>query len=339
MKPQDKGFDYESILGWERKTERGYYGLCYYEFENGTNPKYFEEYEQDSRSFYKVEYYYLNLATNVYPFLLRLFPVKNGCSPIGGKLSTKGLEFQKLPPHEQNKLAPIIARGMTGYVLNIFCFANRDFSDYMLPYEDEEEMRDYYMIMQDRWIDLHDGRKWRGIDLTTMFEDEHLKTETEYYEQAKVSLPKYLGEHHPQLVKYALEFGKDYLEFAKKTIADRRKYTAEQAIIHRQGYKSTEDKQVASSMASSSVSTIVEAESDSKLEDAVSKLSFMGREKAKAFLITTRGMTPTKAARHCPILNHGEGRKVYDIWCMYNGKTPTKSNYQNTFARGMKVER
>ena len=350
---RDFGFDYERVFKWRdnrnmaiatecfRETDNGKDGI-YITLEDGSKETYHESYREVeffANQTTPKEYCYLNLALNIYPLLLRLFPITNGCSPIGGKHDTIGTSFQKLSPLEQNEQAPIIARGFVAWFIAWQRKTNEQEEDYESDMDDFELdfMQGYFRDMQERYCCyLHVGRRWKGKDLTTPFEDEHLKTETEYYEQAKVSLPKYLGKHHPQLVKYALEFGKDYIEFAKETIAARRKYTEEQATAHRQGDKPTEGKEVAVSMARHKM--FAEADHNRKLEDAVSKLSlYMGEEKAKCFLITTEGMTPTNAARRCPILEHGEGRKVYDIWCMYNDKTPTKSNYQNTFARKMKL--
>lgn len=357
--PKQTTFDYR-VFDWRHTRHQCIATSCFLETDNGTKQllrgltdpdepckeTYHESYSRCvffANKEHNGSYSYIELAYNIYPLLLRLFPVVNGSSPIGGRHDTQSTQFQKLSRQEQNERAPIIARGAIAW----FIAWQRETTDQVEDYEsdiddfEEDFMRDYYMDMQERNIDwLHTGRRWRGIDLITPFEDEHLKTETEYYEQAKISLPKYLGEHHPRLVEYALEFGKDYLEFVKEAIAARRKYTAEHTTAHRQGDSPTEGKQATPPMVTGNVSTVVEAGGHIGLEDAVMKLScYMQEDEARDFLVKTKGLNPTAAARKCKQLDYGSGRKVYDVWCAFNGRTPNRSNYQNTFARGLKFKR
>lgn len=368
--PKQTTFDYERAFGWRHTRHKDIATSCFLETDNGTKQllrgltdpdepckeTYHETYsccdflankEPDG------SYSYVELAYNIYPLLLRLFPVVNGSSPIGGRHDTQSTQFQKLSRQEQNEQAPIIARGAIAWFIAWLRETTDQVEDYESDMDDFEVnfMRDYYMDMQERNIDwLHTGRRWRGIDLLTPFEDEHLKTETEYYEQAKISLPKYLGEHHPRLVDYALEFGKDYLEFVKEAIAKRRKYTAEHTTAHRQGDSPTEGKQAAPPIASNNVSTVVEAETDRKLKEAVEMARYgFGNDckKAESFLKDTKGMKEMTAGKDYYQREKIESKvrgnpiKVYEAFCLYNNiefrnDEERRRRYKNTFQRGIR---
>ena len=162
-------------------------------------------------------------------------------------------------------------------------------------------------------------------------------------------MPKYLGEHHPRLVEYALDFGQDYLEFVKETIAKRRAYTEEQATAHRQGDKPTEGTQAASSMASHKMFPVAEAESDSKLEDAVNMICRYfenDKNKAREYLIITKGKTETEGGRqYCRAepetsKDYGNPFGVFKGFCFYNDivikdEEERKRRYKRRFARGI----
>ena len=366
-KVRDLGFDFESLFGWGmhlrcaaiatesfRESDNGNDKVIH-TLENGTKENYHETYSEVeflANETSQNNFCYLELATNVYPLLLRLFPVVDGSSPIGGRHDTIGTSFQKLSPQEQNEQAPIIARGFISWFIACQRRTGEEVEDYDSDMDDRELdfMRGYYIDMQERNICwLHNGRRWKGKDLTTPFEDEHLKTETEYYEQAKVNLPKYLGEHHPRLVEYALDFGQDYLEFVKETIAKRRAYTEEQATAHRQGDKPTEGTQAASSMASHKMFPVAEAESDSKLEDAVNMICRYfenDKNKAREYLIITKGKTETEGGRqYCRAepetsKDYGNPFGVFKGFCFYNDivikdEEERKRRYKRRFARGI----